>query len=159
MITFKNIQFDNTGDTITSDILEAVSVLLCAPFPDDYKRFLIETNGGVPNKNIININGIPKEINHFFGITAQDRNNLIGGIIYKEDIPKRMIEIAHCDVVDIIALSLHNPDRGKVYFWDHKYESGIADENNIGFDNLTLIANSFDELLEKLYCEDDNGLE
>jgi len=154
MQSYHDIIFKNCGDHISDDVLTAIGVVFCANLPAEYALFLERVNGGEPDKNEITVNNTIMNIIHFFGITAKNRMNLLGGLIYRQEYPKRMIPIAETSEYDLIVMSLQSKDRGKVYHWDARYESEITDPENVGSDNLTLLANSFDEFLGMLYKDD-----
>lgn len=65
---------------------------------------------------------------------------------YQDRIPQNVIPIAITGTGDVLCLSLHGPNKGSVYFWDHNNENGSP--NN---DNMYLIASSFPEFLESIH--------
>jgi hypothetical protein len=117
--------------------LEAFEARLPAPLPEPYRRFLLSHNGGYPS-------GARKAciLHHVCGIHdgpdwAQFRDNakLYGGVI-----PKQMLPFADDPGGNFYCISLHGPNRGAVYFFDHE-SSGACD----GF---TLDAPDFDAFLQ-----------
>ena len=154
---YKNINFDKIGDAVSEDIINAID--WNGGLPKDYKQFLLHINGGIPNKSIFNFTDIIGRENSdnvlvFYGITCKYQN-ILSMLRYRGLIvPQRMLIMADALEGNLILISLKNPDRGKVYHWDARYESEITDPENVGSDNLTLLANSFDEFLGMLYKDD-----
>jgi hypothetical protein len=61
--------------------------------------------------------------------------------------------VAHAPGGNLICLSLREEDRGTVWFWDHEQEAEEGDPPRE--DNLTMVAESFDEFASRLVAPDD----
>lgn len=159
---YKNIDFQEHGDPLTADILNALNFE--AKLPEDYMQFLLKVNGGVPDKSIFEFTDIDGKKNHdeilaFFGLTSRG-NNIIETFQYRgKIIPQRMIILADALDANMILMSLKNPDRGKIYHWDSRFESEIINAANVGEDLISFIANNFEEFLSKLLPASDFDLE
>ncbi|HBW25596.1 MAG: hypothetical protein A2X70_04485 [Alphaproteobacteria bacterium GWC2_42_16] len=119
--------------------------------PKDYKIFLLKFNGGVPKKTAFNFKGKQEGsvLDSFYGIVRGNDNILLVAKDIGHRYPSTMLPIADDVFGNRILLSVKGPDRGKVYFWDHEMEAGEGEEPS--YDNLTLIADSFDEFINSLH--------
>jgi hypothetical protein len=160
-ISYHGIEFENAYPYLNEHIIHPIEKFLDVNFTKDYKDFLLNVNGGRPNKAafkfINNNNG--SIVQQFYGINENGNyGNLLQQYKYNRfRIPNNMIHIGSDCGGNQILLSIKNPDRGKVYFWDHELEADTDNGEVPSYDNLTLIANSFDEFLSKLYSEDDDN--
>lgn len=151
---YREIKFEQCGDRLTHKLLIAYGYMVA--LPKDYEEFMCNINGGVPINRafkFIDIDG-HSAIEHIDFFWSANSNNQEGS---GEIFPNRMIGIAYTLEGNMVLLSLKNPDRGKVYHWDSRYESNIVDPQNVGSDNLTLLAESFDDFLKMLYMDDENS--
>ena len=62
--------------------------------------------------------------------------------------PEELVPIAHDPGGNQICIAVAGPKTGAVYFWDHEEEAD--DDETPGYDNVYLIANSFNEFLNSL---------
>jgi cell wall assembly regulator SMI1 len=139
--------------------LAAFESELGAVLPDDYRSFLIATNGGylggrlwffgpTPDGNaadagIHHIGGFRKEW-HFSLTEHRD--------CYEGRIPHGLLCVADDPFGNAICIGLADQHRGRIYFWDHE-----AEPDSEGWDgqvqtagNVTLLANSFSEFVSEL---------
>lgn len=144
----------DVGEAITERDIREVEEELDVVFPDDYKAFLLKNNGGLPKDDIavefvetdpstnekyqqgcdIQFFSELREVPEFY-------ENLIG----EELIPEKFISIA-CDSFgnEILLCADESEDYGKVYFGNHEMY-----HPETGQYVLSIIANSFSELLDK----------
>jgi hypothetical protein len=118
-------------------------------FPASYRDFLLKHNGGRPEPDSFSFMerpGAGSTIQYFFGFTTNYMNLLTMEKRRGERILKRLFPIANDCGGNLIFISVMNPDRGKIYFWDHNQETDPPDDSN-----LTLIADSFEEFLAGLH--------
>ena len=119
--------------------------------PEDYKAFLMETNGGVvksEDEDSIHIEDVNDDIylDTLFGIDteAQEVDAVYWMETYKDEIFLNALLIGFDLMQGFIVLLCGGEDAG-VYYWDDAYNfKGSDDENNVYF-----IADSFSELLKK----------
>jgi cell wall assembly regulator SMI1 len=124
--------------------------------PPDYRKFLLQYNGGRPVPSDFVMAGPRKgstqigTVRYFLGIgTPEETENLdyvLG--VFSDRMPPRIFPIARDPGGNFICISNEGADTGTVYFWDHERESEEGEAP--GEQNLFIIANSFDEFLEKL---------
>jgi len=117
--------------------------------PDDYKKFLLEHNGGAP---VPSTNKIPETfVQWIYGI--QDEENwasLEWNIeIYDERMPSNTLPIASDPGGNQFLLSLRPDTYGEIWFWDHENESDTNAKDY--FDNIRKSANSFSDFINDLY--------
>lgn len=46
-------EFSETGPPVTTADVDAFEAKIGSPLPEDYRRFLLTTNGGVPSDNTV----------------------------------------------------------------------------------------------------------
>ena len=145
---YKNIEFKNNGVPVDQSIINSLNFFWGGKLPSDYFNFLSVVNGGIPDSShsIFQTESFAgSHLRTLFGITPDRYMN-----IFKHyNIPKNMIAIGDDDYGNLILLAVTMQDRGKVYFWDH--ELACEDDEEPGYENLTLIADSFDKFLSMLY--------
>ena len=145
---------------INDDDIRNIEKLKSCILPADYKEFLLKYNGGTPNFNAFTIE---KEegstIRFFFGIDnniSSKRNyDIIKNIKQSKDrIPEELLPIACDSFGNRVCIGVKDKHYGKIYFWDHENEAGSRNplDNTIKpwWKNITLIANSFTDLLNSL---------
>ncbi len=125
--------------------------------PEDYKRFLLEHNGGRPvpagfpirwNKPELARGAEFGMVGDFYAIYEGKPVNLLEGFrSHGTRIPKGAIAIARDPGGNLILLGLSGEHRGKVFFWLHDMD---PEYDETAFENLGVIANSFDEFLQSL---------
>ncbi len=132
-----------------------------ASLPEDYRRFLEEHNGGVPDPTAFRITwkGQPwarrfpyDDVDFLFGVTRDSPHNLLTQWeCYKDRVPEDTIPIGFDPGANVLLLGISGPRRGQVLFWVHDYEVEEGDEpddRNVGF-----VAPSFTAFLDALVDE------
>lgn len=112
--------------------------------PDEYKEFIIQYNGGRPERRVFDIPRLRDidELNYFYGIDAVELYDLYKiYTIYKERIPAGLLPIADDPFDNQVCISLIGVSRGNIYFWDHELEH---------LKKVTILSNSFDSFLNNL---------
>jgi len=150
-----NVKILDAKNSLDSKVLDALEQSWAMKLPKDYRDFLLEYNGGSPDKTLfhfINYNNKRDSslINEFFGIYKSHVNNLLQNI---KDIgdryPLDSFPIADDQFGNRICLIVKGKNRGKVYFWDHELEVEIKETDN-PYCNMFFIANSFNDFLNML---------
>ena len=124
--------------------------------PESYRKFLLRNNGGRPNPTVFPIFGDSTDthgiLNEFCCICKKNSNDLIYKRgVFDGRVPDNFLIIGNDPGGNQICLSIAGNDYGKVYFWDHENE--VAEGEEPGYQNVYLIANSFDEFLDTLQDE------
>ena len=119
--------------------------------PEDYRQFLLKHNGGEPHPSTFFISQGQGEddIRHFLGMSEMKEYSLVHyHEIYSGRIPQNLLPIAPDYFSNLVCLSIDGADRGSVYFWDHDWE---VVEGEPDYSNVQLLAEGFDDFLERLY--------
>ena len=133
---------------------EAISILenkFEVVLPEDYKRFLLQENGGrntaYKYKNLVRISQISEEINIdvMFGVETNIKNADIEQWTseYRDDLFPNSIIIGDTIQHGFIVFWLSNEDNRGIYYYDDTYEF----ESSTDDVNTYFLANSFSEFL------------
>lgn len=116
--------------------------------PAAYRRFLLVTNGGRPERDLFSIKSFedqsPGRIHFFFGLKDSiESSNLDWNLeVFRERIPAGLLPIATTEGADKICLSVDDARPGQVFFWD-----GCA---RAGERSLHLLADDFAAFVSSL---------
>ena len=133
---------------------EAISILenkFEVVLPEDYKRFLLQENGGrntaYKYKNLVRISQISEEINIdvMFGVETNIKNADIKQWTseYRDDLFPNSIIIGDTIQHGFIVFWLSNEENRGIYYYDDTYEF----ESSTDDVNAYFLANSFSEFL------------
>ena len=113
--------------------------------PEDYRSFLLKYNGGSPSPNVFFISKEQQEscISLFFGVASKSAYDIwINALDFYEYYDRDLLPIGEDPGGSQIIMGLGAQRFGKIYFNDHEQQ---------GDSSLYPIANSFTDLLNKLY--------
>lgn len=133
--------------------LDSLEQQLGLDLPNDYRSFLLSTNGGYPVPNGFAIPDNPVDehglVHYFLCIDNDDVYNLMDWAErYKDRIPEGLVPIATDPGGNLICLSATGASSGNVFFWEHERE---ADEGQAPRqDNVYLVADSFQRFIDNL---------
>ncbi len=127
--------------------------------PVDYRDFLLDLNGGVPELPYFLLHGgrggyADSVVRHFFGISEKidiDLSYNFKIYVAAKRIPLNMLPIAADPGGNIILLGIGGGEKGKVFFWNHEME-GLGTESS-ELCNLVFVANSFTDFINNLQAE------
>jgi hypothetical protein len=130
--------FINVGPALTDKEIDAAEAELGVTFPEPYRRFLLQTNGGRPEPHIVG--GQP--IHTLYGIRDDLHYSLIRKARFNWEnadpaLPTEYLAVGHTVFGDTIGLHLRT---GKVYCQDHE-------EDEIDLE-LDLMSEDFDAFLD-----------
>lgn len=140
------------GPVLSGEEIAALESKNGITLPDSYRAFLLETNGGRPERDLFTVPGYDANpvgrVHFFFGLndSVQSCNLDWNREVFADRIPEHMLPIATTEGVDKICISLASDTLGAVYFWDGYGGAGRG--------NLHLVAESFDRFLEKLHRDE-----
>jgi hypothetical protein len=145
------VEFTPLFPPIHESDIEALEKQLQVRLPASYRNFLLEHNGGElsPNVFLISEREGNDNLRYLFGIGDDEDYSISGYMeIYSGRIPDNFLAIGADDLGNLVCLSIKGDDVGKIYFWDHDWEvvEGVPD-----YSNVTLVADSFSQLLEELH--------
>ena len=151
-IYYNGIEFQEAYPYLNEYILLPLEKFLDINFPKDYREFLLNVNGGYPNKRDFKfINSVEGSTVHFFyGINGMGYEvDFLQQYKYNQSrIPDDMIHIAADCGGNQILLSVKGKNRGSIYFWDHELEGSCSE-------NVILITTSFNEFINMLHEPED----
>lgn len=144
------------GNLTEEKILE-VEERLGTAFPADYRRFLLEHNGGRPSPARFDIvwpdmqacgeDWKTSEVSRFLAIHDGEKANfvMVNEVDFRKRLPPGTVAIAQDPGGNVILLALDGPLANRVLFWvkDHEAKTGQVP----GYDNVGVIADSFDDFL------------
>ncbi len=128
--------------------------------PPEYKAFLLNSNGGWPTPNVIEVpgwHGQGSELGSFYGIHDGPETKRLDRAckVYDERIPADLIPIAYDANGNAICIGCKGEREGKIYFWDHEDE--LDEDGCLRYDDcdVFLVANSLQELLDSVMTLED----
>ncbi len=137
--------------------LAAAERQLGVRFPEDYRSFMLCHNGGRPKPDSFAIAWAEGQaagedwktscFGWFYFLWERDVANLLESnlVSFRGRLPPDTIAIGHDAGGNQILLALAGPYQGKVLFWCRDYEDQEAKAP--GYDNVGVIADSFDDFL------------
>lgn len=120
--------------------------------PPDYKEFLLEKNGGVPDKSLIDVPSLGERVvRRCFALKGAASSYTLDYIIsvYKGRVPTGMLPIGDDPAGNLFLIELsEGEDYGRIYFWDHEQEADM--ESQPYRKNIYKIAANFAFFLQSL---------
>jgi hypothetical protein len=115
----------NDVPTLTEDTLKAVEKKYAFQLPGDYRRFLLENNGGFPSPNCVTFTEVGrKTASDVFCYFAIGDKRPWASMEWHLDtfarrLPKNTIPIARDSCGNLWLIAGGNENAGSVFFWDH----------------------------------------
>jgi predicted DNA-binding WGR domain protein len=145
---------DKGRKAATESQIASLEKRLNCQLPEEYRTFLLTTNGGRPNPPYVQIPGIPGIDNVGAGVifglfgTAETINSLAWAIQQLgESLPAGHLPVAWDS--DLFTLSLRKKDFGCIHFWFHETDEVDDDDRYLEIASH-LLAGSFDEFLTRI---------
>ncbi|WP_430535384.1 SMI1/KNR4 family protein [Listeria rocourtiae] len=145
-------KMNSENKKIASKDIEAFESKHGLHLPQEYKAFLLEFNGGYPEKSnfIISDDEGVSLVNKFYGIGEESGDLGETFEILEGEIPDGFISIADDPAGNEICIGTEKSKyKEKVYFWRHDMESDSE------MDNMFLLAEDLQTFLNKLYGDND----
>ncbi len=147
----KNVSFKAHLRSIDKEMIEAYELRVGINLPEDFRAFLLSSNGGIPTPQQADIPNTQYSVlvDYLYGIgdSRQPGDLEYEAVEIEEDLLEGMIVIGHDPGGNLFLLATKGRDRGAVYFWDL---GGLyLSEDDSG--NTFRLADSFSNLLERLY--------
>lgn len=134
--------------------LAAVQNSLKIELPEEYLAFLRTCNGGSPQPDGFRRPRAKEPlvyVHRFLEVSNDEDASLVENFkLYKRKhrwLPENLVPIATDPGGSLICLSVAGKDRGGVYFWDHEQASERELNDPSDYEDVTLIAKSFDKFL------------
>jgi hypothetical protein len=134
----------------TPEDISRIEELVGAKLPSEYVAFLIFSNGGHPELDVIAVNGAPRwGVDRFFHVSSDAGSALNIFWNYhafrRTGIDKSVLPIAANGGGDLFCLDLSEAGDGKVILWIHDVPGG----------KIVQVADSFEELIDRLIIDPD----
>jgi hypothetical protein len=117
---------NEVGPHIEEGRVSEFEKLIGAKLPDEYRRFLIDTNGGQPRDRMFSYGDGTTTLNALDGLDHE--NEALDLMTYwemeKERIPQELLSIGHDDGGAMVALVLSGPRCGQVWFCTDERPTG-----------------------------------
>lgn len=125
------INFLESGEKLTLQDIETFETNKNVELTELYKKFLLEQNGGYPDKNcfVISDDQGADNTNYFFRIKDEGYNMSWALDMYEGRMPEEFIPIADDPGGNLICLGIKGTYYENIYFWDHEQESGDGEPN------------------------------
>ena len=137
------------GPALSEADVAAVEQRLGVSFPDDYRAFLLQINGGVPRpgKWVKQIFSLGSDVSPDASFETAYQNLKV----VEKRVPHRLIPVADNGGGDVYCVSTSGADRAAVYLWSHEDEHDQQPAADGGPNDAALqkFTPSFDALLEK----------
>lgn len=148
------VEIRPSGEPLSPSQVDELELTLRTKLPEDYKALLRRYNVAEVPENVYRAGDITTSIEQFFGISKDENKDLVlqNREMYSGRLPARAVAIARAGGGNLICI--RTSDQG-IYFWNHEQEA-FPDEEP-GYSNMTRLADSFAEFLERLqpYRADD----
>lgn len=142
------VSFESHGSPVSIERIGRFENVLGARLPEDYRRFLLETNGGRPEQNVLPDENVG--VDRFFSLGSEEHSLDAVYADHRERIPSGFLPIAGWADGNLFCLSLQEQPPGAVYVWDHEFE---AEEGQVFEGTVTRVATSFSAFLQTLQQE------
>jgi hypothetical protein len=140
---------------VTLQDIEALESRKQLSLPDDYKKFLLRSNGGRPTPAGFEVPGWPgraSSVHEFYGIHSREHCNLEFWIDEHSDrLPAGFITIGSDPGANALCMATTGKNRGKIYYWDSSPDWDLPPESGTMF----LVGEDIDHFLENLKDPDD----
>ena len=135
----------NAYPALRPDSLMRLEKTLEVVLPQDYRAFLLQSNGGEPRvAGFRGESGQNERLDCFLGLAKGQSDDLVSFLgEYAERLPEEFLPIAYDSFGNLVCLSLDRSCPG-VWFWDHELEPEPDDDEA---SNLTRIAADFTSFL------------
>ncbi|EOV9527773.1 MULTISPECIES: SMI1/KNR4 family protein [Bacillus cereus group] len=147
------VKIESSHKKLSIEEIEKFEIENGVKLTEKYKKFLLQWNGGYPERSIFNISDeLGKSVLNVFNGIGDMYDNLEKVIdIYEFRLAKGFIPIADDSAGNVICLGTEESYYEKIYFWDHEKEPEDPDDMS----NMYFLANDIDEFLDNLYEDDD----
>jgi SMI1-KNR4 cell-wall len=147
MLSFKPVTAERADEARIARLEQKLGYAL----PESYRQFLLQFNGGKPEKRLLTFVERDHEataaIKYFFADCDIGLYSIEVKLkTYSGRIPEGYLPIACDSFGNLLLLSLSGEHRGEVYFWDHERELPQPGRSR----NTHFVAATFEELIASL---------
>jgi len=140
------VMITDAGSPLTAEELEKFEAHLQVRLPEEYRRFLLEYNGGRPEPNLFTFQDQEdgSDCHYLLGLNGTDGFDLRPFIeTHKDRLPAGLFTIAYDSLGNLICLSTRKEDAGKIYFWDHQTHGKQGQAPTLVAENFETFLNGF----------------
>ncbi|MDY7228506.1 SMI1/KNR4 family protein [Hyalangium rubrum] len=140
------------GPPLQEEALRSFETKHGLALPASYREFLLATNGGRPERDLVAITGLesqsPGRIHLFFGLNDPVVScNLDWNLeVFRDRIPAGLLPIATTEGADKLCLSIAGEHPGAIFYWDGYAPAGER--------NLYRLAEDFTAFLSSLHADE-----
>jgi hypothetical protein len=140
------------GPPLHEEALSAFERKYGLSLPATYRAFLLATNGGRPERDLLTIHGRQSDplgrVHVFFGLgDPVESCNLDWNLeVFRDRIPAQLLPIATTEGTDKICLSVAGESEGAILYWDGYARAGER--------NLYVLAKDFSSFLSSLSADE-----
>ena len=142
---------EKRGPKVTETAIGKIEARVGAPLPSDYRRFLLQSNGGVPTPDVIDVEGLPgspTDVQVFFGIGRSVESSCLDWNLatLAGRLEAGLLPIACDSGGNVFCLSLRQPELGSVLYCDLQAVFGDLKASP----ELFHVSSSFRSFMDKL---------
>jgi SMI1-KNR4 cell-wall len=147
-------RMEHCGRALTEEDVRSLEHEIGFSLPEDYRRFLLRYNGGIPRPGAFRIRGMPGNpygvIQVFFGIDRDiDSSNLKWNYeVFSQDGPADLLPVACTPSGDVICLTSSGQGAGSVVLWDY-YN---APRDPLSREGMYQLADSFNQFVQGIFA-------
>ena len=117
------MSIESHGPKLSEADVSELETRLDSALPEQYRKFLLEFNGGAPTPDIVKVEGLPggaADVQVLFGIRREVKSSCLEWNIeaLAERLEKSLLPIASDSGGSVFCLSLREGDRGAVLYCD-----------------------------------------
>ena len=145
------MNLNNSFADIKLEDINQLELLINITFPDEYRKFLLQNNGGETKFQDYKINGeYFGDVAYFLGIRKYPSSGDLRTLFeeHREVILSGFLPIAVSHGGDLICISCSNNNCGDICHWDHETANWGGAPN---MDNMQQLATSTNHFMEMLY--------
>jgi hypothetical protein len=146
------VEVTGSFESIDETQLAEFEATLQVRLPLDYREFLLKHNGGRPKPCCFHVllgNFLNGDcITRFLGLHTSHQDSFQHFLtLYHGRVPPNLLPITDLIQNDMLCLSVAGDDYGKIYCWDHNWESEGAPD----YTNVHPLVDNFAVLLDQLF--------
>lgn len=152
-----DLQFRTPGKPATEGEVADFEQGFAITLPADYRKFLVETNGGgQPKRCLFKFeNGEEAEVKSFHSLKGDSYMSLENAVVrMKPFLPLGVIPVGGDVFGNGICLFTSGKHHGEIWFWDHEQEP-----REKGPEEITFIAPTFQKFIDGLYSRPEQALD
>jgi hypothetical protein len=139
-------EITESGRPVMTDDLVAVEERFACTLPEPYARFMLRTNGGMPDPYCFSGKqpGDGGTVHFFYSIDGGEHTDIIDhASMLRGYVPKTLLPIARTMSGDIVCIGIAPNNHGQVWFWSH--------DHPVREEATWVIADDFDSFLSTFH--------